>query len=554
MPRPSLARLAQRPGLLGALLFVATMGLAAALAYQAARAASSHRKAAEAALAHHAAIAAWRFAREGRSWVSWGMDQASGPLNQEAARSAALPGPDLFDRVLAEKECDCMSAGFARTLFRVVVARHPKLDITGEPLSERAKDSLVTLSILAAADTAERPGGVHRWHILPPGTPRLNRATDIVLLWKIGDRQRGVRAMYGMIVESAQIERPLKGALKETQFFPASLIPDSIARSLVRFEVAGSNASNILSVGPDTRAYIGRDTLGNNLGELIVTAAIDPRAAPYLAGGLPTSRATTIVAMLVLALALGGGALLLLRREYRLARLREDFVSGVSHELRTPLTQIRMLSELLESEGFKNDAERTRATGVIHREALRLTNLVDNILEFSRLRRLAPAPAKARVALADVAREIAESFAPMLGAKTNTLTLHLAEGIEVPADRDAVSRVLRNLVENAIKYGPAGQTIRVSLTHVAASGTALMTVDDEGPGIPRDEWTRIWQPYYRLDRDRNAPVGGSGLGLSVVADLMRQLGGRAWVADAPTRGARFTVEFPGATANEPAAS
>ncbi|HKS06616.1 MAG TPA: HAMP domain-containing sensor histidine kinase [Gemmatimonadaceae bacterium] len=546
MPRFSVGRLAQRPGLVGAILFAATMGLAVALAYQAARAAASHRAAAEAALAHHATIAAWRFAREGRNWVSYGMGEASGMLYREVSMSRTLPGPEIFDRALAEKNCDCMSAGFARTLFRVLNTRDAPISIIGEPVSERAKDSLRTLSMAAAADTIMR-SGQRAWKILPPGTPRLNRPTDVVLLWKLGDRPRGVRAVYGMIVEYAQIERPLQGALGEAQFFPPSLVPDSIADSLVHIEVAGPNGSVIFSSGPDTHAFVGTDTLGVTLGELKVTAAISPNAAQLLmVGGLPASRVPVIVALLVLALALGGAALMLLRREYRLARLREDFVSGVSHELRTPLTQIRMLGELLQSDGFKSDGERTRAIGVIHRESLRLTNLVDNILEFTRLRRLAPARTAARVALGDVTREVAESFAAMLDAQNNRIDVAVTDELDVPGDREAVGRVLRNLVENAIKYGPAGQTIRVAVSK--SDSSARVTVDDEGPGIPRDEWTRIWQPYYRLDRDRNAPAGGSGLGLSVVADLMRTLGGRAWVGDAPNRGARFTLEFPNATA------
>jgi signal transduction histidine kinase len=95
-----------------------------------------------------------------------------------------------------------------------------------------------------------------------------------------------------------------------------------------------------------------------------------------------------------------------------------------------------------------------------------------------------------------------------------------------------------------VKYGPASQTIRVMLAPVEAGATARITVDDEGPGIPPAERSRIWQAYHRLDRDRNAPGGGSGLGLSVVADLVRMLGGSAGVSDAPGGGARFTVDLP----------
>jgi len=534
-----------RPGLLGALLFVATMGLAAALAWQAARAAASHRYAAEASLVHHATIAAWRFSREGRSWIGYGMSQAGDQLLQETAPREVLPGPELLQRVLAEKDCDCMSAGFSRAVFRVLNQPDAKLDWLGEPLPENARQALLAAGLAAAADTAPRKGP-RQWQILPPGQPALSHPTDFVLLWKVGDRKRGVRAVYGM-VEQEQIQRPLRGALGDAQFFPPSLVPEQAADSLVRIEVAGPNRQPLFTAGPDTHSFAGTDTLGRAYGDLTVTAAIAPAAARFLlSGGLPTSRAPMIVALLGLTLAMGVAALLLLRREQRLARLREDFVSGVSHELRTPLTQIRMLSELLQSEGFHTEAERARATGVIHREALRLTNLVDNVLEFSRLRRPGRNGPPTPVALGEVAGELAESFGPLLDAQGNRLELVLSDDLEIPGDRDTIGRVLRNLVENAVKYGPPGQTIRLTLTMTSPPGGARVTVDDQGPGIPRDERTRIWQPYYRLDRDRNAPAGGSGLGLSVVADLMRQLGGRASIEEAPGGGARFTVEFPGA--------
>jgi hypothetical protein len=124
---------------LGALL----LGVAGAIAWQAVRAAASHRAAAEASLTHHATIAAWRFAREGRSWVGFGMDQAENLLRREAATRASLPGPELLEELFAEKECDCMTAGFARTVFRVVHDSGAPLAWKGEPLSERAQDALV---------------------------------------------------------------------------------------------------------------------------------------------------------------------------------------------------------------------------------------------------------------------------------------------------------------------------------------------------------------------------------------------------------------------------
>jgi signal transduction histidine kinase len=554
MRRVPSVRLIQRPGFLGALLLVATLGVAGAIAWQAVRAAASHRAAAEASLVHHATIAAWRFAREGRSWLGFGMDEAENLLRRATMGRRRLPGPELLEELLAEKDCDCMTAGFARTVFRVMPDSTVTLEWRGEPLSEGTRSGLAAAAARAAADTSMREGR-SQWRMLPPGEPRLNRATDVVLYWSV-TAQGGARAVYGMVVEPEQIARPLRGALGDAQFFPPSLVPEDASDSLVRIEVAGPNGRPLFGAGPVTRAFLGTDTLGSKFGDLTVTAGIAPAAVPMLlVGGLPASRGPTIAALLVLTLGLGGAALLLLRRENRLVRLREDFVSSVSHELRTPLTQIRLLSELLESDGFHSDAEKVRATGIIHREALRLTNLVDNVLDFARRRRpAATAPsASAPVSLTDVAQELAETFVPLLQPQDHRLEVALAADLEVPGDRDAIVRVIRNLLENAIKYGPPGQTIRLAIGPADVAGMARITVDDEGPGIPEAERSRVWQPYYRLDRDRNAPAGGSGLGLSVVADLARGLGGRAWVDEAPGGGARFSVELPGARARTGAA-
>ena len=535
---------------MGAVLFIATMGIAIALAVQATRAASSHRAASEAALTHHATIVAWRFAGDGRSWLAFGMNEAGSALNRAVTMQKALPGPEVLVDLLAEKECDCMTAAFGRTFFRVDNGANPQLVVRGEFVSERTKDSLLAISLAAAKDTARRQGN-RQWLILPPGQPRLNRATDVALIWKVGDEMRGVLAVYGMIVADSQIERPLREALhlafNDAHFFPASMVSDSALPALVHIDVAGPNREAMFASGPMLTARAGTDTLGAQYGDLMVTAAFAPAAADVLAGGLPTSSAATIIVMLILALSMGAGALVMLRRENRLARLREDFVSGVSHELRTPLTQIRLLSELLKTDGFRTDSERGRATDVIHREALRLSNLVDNVLEFSRSRRMPPQQNGDRVQIAEIVREVRESLDPLLEAQENKVEI-TGDGVEASGGREAVSRVVRNLIENAVKYGPPGQTIRVTVTPPNGASGARVTIDDEGPGIPEAERQRIWQPYYRLDRDRNVAAGGSGIGLAVVADLMRQLGGTAWVGDAPTKGARFTLEFPG-TAN-----
>src|SRR5205807_639028 len=206
------------------------------------------------------------------------------------------------------------------------------------------------------------------------------------------------------------------------------------------------------------------------MGRLQVQVALRPDMAPKLViGGMPRSNLPMLLSLLALTAGLVVAALLQLRREYELSRLRADFVSGVSHELRTPLAQIRMFSETL-----------------------------------------------------------------LLG--------------RVRSDDDARRQMLRNLLDNAGKDGPSGQTVTLGLT--VADGRARVSVDDEGPGVPAAERERIWDRFWRLERDRGSAVAGTGIGLSVVRELVALHGGRTWVEDAPAAqrgdraGSRFVIELP----------
>jgi len=528
-----------RPGLLGVALLLATLGLAGVLGLEAARAARSHRGIVEGTLRHYASIAAWQYARQGRIWLSWGMNEAAAAIGTALpAPGRPLPGPDLLRRVLAEKECDCMSAGFARTTFRATLGSTPELLTDGDSLPATVGRQLIELF---AEDSVARRGP-RSWRILAPGAPDLTHPDDVVLAWAIADR--GVPLIYGMVVEAAQIRRPLEGALGDAEFFPPAMTGGIRADSLMRIHVEGANGASLLGTGSPAAVYSGVDTLGSLYGGLTVTASIEPEVASVLVGGgVPSARLPQIGILLALTLAIGAAALILLRREQQLAQLRDDFVSGVSHELRTPLTQVRMLSELLQGDGFRTEPERARAIGIIHREALRLTNLVDNILQFARLRRQPASPEATAVPITALLEETRDVLEPLAQAGTTSIVLDPGEPLAIRGDRDSLARIVRNLLENAIKYGRAGQTVRIAAA--AVDPGVRITIDDQGPGVPAEERLRIWQPYYRLERHRNAAIGGSGLGLSVVNELVEALGGRAWVEDAPGGGARFVVELPG---------
>jgi signal transduction histidine kinase len=266
-------------------------------------------------------------------------------------------------------------------------------------------------------------------------------------------------------------------------------------------------------------------------------------------GGLPGSRLPLILGLLLLAAGVGAASLVQLRRERELARLRDDFVSGVSHELRTPLAQIQMFAELLDDEKLRTDDERRRSTRILRQESRRLNHLIENVLQFSRSRRLPPRLALTEVDVGTAIADTVESFRPLADAREVELATEVAGGLTVRADAAVLRQMLVNLLDNAVKYGPRGQTVRVGARR--ENGVVRIRVSDEGPGVPASDRGRVWEPYHRLERDANGPVGGSGIGLAVVRELTLRQGGAVTVEDAAGGGAEFVIELPAAPATEP---
>jgi two-component system phosphate regulon sensor histidine kinase PhoR len=259
-------------------------------------------------------------------------------------------------------------------------------------------------------------------------------------------------------------------------------------------------------------------------------------------GGLPRSRLPMLIALFVIAAGLLTVALVQLRRQQELARLRTEFVSGVSHELRTPLAQIRWFAELLHLGKLRTEEERERSAGIIDQEARRLTYLVENVLNFSRTEK---GSNRVSPTLCDLDREILDAlelFTPLARARRMTVDTALSAGVTIPVDRDALRQVLLNLLDNAAKYGPSGQTIIAG--SAVAGQYARIWVQDEGPGIPNEERHRVWEPYVRLNREVESATGGSGIGLSVVRELVTLHGGRVRAESGPRSGARLVIELP----------
>ena len=247
-----------------------------------------------------------------------------------------------------------------------------------------------------------------------------------------------------------------------------------------------------------------------------------------------------------LLLMLGAGIVLcwrLLRRETEMARLKSDFVANVSHDLKTPLSVIRMFGETLELGRVPDEARRREYYRVITRESERLTRLIDNVLDFSRIEggrrryELVPTPVEPLV------RDTLEAFAYPLEQQGFKVEVHVATDLpEVPMDADAIGQALANLVDNAVKYSG---TERVIVLDARREGERLaLSVTDRGVGIPPSEHGRIFEKFYRVGQSETQGRRGSGVGLALVRHVVRAHGGEVTVQSAPGRGSRFTLWLP----------
>jgi two-component system, OmpR family, phosphate regulon sensor histidine kinase PhoR len=228
---------------------------------------------------------------------------------------------------------------------------------------------------------------------------------------------------------------------------------------------------------------------------------------------------------------------------HRVEQVRRDFVANASHELRTPLTSIRGFVEALEDGAMAEPATGRRFLEKIRLHADRMATLVSDLLELSRLESGERAPTWEPVAPAEVAEDVAASLAG--AAERKGVALHRAdqEAPTVVSDADRLRQILENLVENAVKYTPAGGRIEIT-TRPAPHGGAEVVVADDGPGIPPEHVPRIFERFYRVDKARSRELGGTGLGLSIVKHLAEGMGASVNVESTLGRGTRFTVTLP----------
>jgi signal transduction histidine kinase len=254
---------------------------------------------------------------------------------------------------------------------------------------------------------------------------------------------------------------------------------------------------------------------------------------------------TSFVILGALSLLLVAGMYLMYRsvtREMALAKLKSDFVSNVSHELRTPLSLIRLYAETLELGRLPNREKQHEYYEIIRKESERLTALINNILDFSRIEAGRKEYEFRQTNLADLVRSTLESYRFQIEQNGFKFEQKIEDTPPVKVDREAIARSLLNLVNNAVKYSSDDKYLGVSLYR--SNGSVKLQVADHGIGIAPTEQHKIFEKFYRVGDPLVHNTKGSGLGLSLVRHIVHAHGGDVSVDSTPGKGSTFTITLP----------
>jgi len=523
-----------------------TLGLSLWLGFQAVVAARSHRRTAEGILRDYSEIAAWEYSRRTQERLDSFLRELFDEVPRRIRRDPPPPPGVVageFHSALRRVGCPCESLR-AEAVFLFLDLRSGNV--------ESLPDAVPELVRSRAAEVARRAWGAapaDRIALVAAGPSEILDVPSAVAfnvsLEADGEEGNG-RAVYMLLAPLAAWEAFFGEWWRTEPLLPQVVAGAQSNDSLLHIALFAPGEYPVSPPpGEGPPALLVRDTLPARFGGLIAEVGVRPDAAGALViGGLPRTRLPLLLALMLVTAGMGIAALVQIRKEEELARLREDFISGVSHEFRTPLTQIRMFTELMADGKLRSPDDWARSVSVINREARRLTHLVENVLHFSPMaggavHRSTPE----RVVVQEVIRDMREAFAPLVIDRGAELEVTVdPPGAVALASRGGLHQILANLLDNALKYGPRGQTIRVR--GEAREGRVRIAVEDQGPGVPPIERQRIWRPYHRLQRDRDRHVTGSGIGLAVVQRIAASWGGRAWVEEGTGGGARFVLDLP----------
>jgi signal transduction histidine kinase len=481
-----------------AVLFL-TLGVAVAALLEARKAALSDHDATRDLVKGHGAFAAWAFGREAED------------------RLAAMVQPILASR------------GGAAIAFRIPVD-------AGEPVWSGGIESNVRRALSDAVQAHARRIYRDEWRFAMLQV----RHHQVVYTVRV---DAGRRVAYGFLVGESEYVRLFGQIMATEPLLPPSLKGGMSDRDLLLVQVIAADGRVIFSSRGERWGAGVEEPMSPEFGGMKVYASVQQEAAfALIVGDFAPSRLPLLAGLLALGMVTGMVALALLRRDAALARVRSDFVSSVSHELRTPLAQIRLFLETLRLGRYRTDEQREWILDNIERESFRLAALVDNILHFSSAERGTTGGVREPVAVGPYLESIIEAFAPIAQSKNVRITLNVNERVYGLLHADSFRQVMLNLFDNAIKYGPAGQTLNVEAA--PRTDSVVISVDDAGPGVDSRERSLIFDPFRRGDRAIESATAGSGIGLAVVREIVEWHGGTVRVETGSRGGAKFVVQIP----------
>lgn len=229
------------------------------------------------------------------------------------------------------------------------------------------------------------------------------------------------------------------------------------------------------------------------------------------------------------------------RQQILLARQKDDFISAVSHELRTPLTAIRMYAEMLEKGWVKSQDKTRHYYTCVRQESERLSRLIENVLDFSRIQRQKKQYRFQLGDLNDCVQQVVDMMTPFAMQNGFTLCTEFADLAAQSFDKDAITQIVVNLIDNGIKYAKDAQDKTLYVRTLVKDQHVLLEVEDRGPGIPHAQHRKIFDPFYRTESESTRQTQGTGLGLALVKRFVEAHQGTIEILSAHPTGAIFRV-------------
>ena len=331
----------------------------------------------------------------------------------------------------------------------------------------------------------------------------------------------------------------------------------TILRSMRDGVIATDLRQRVLLVNPvagDLLGFAAGHCAGKALWEIIQEEAVLKAAAQVIASGsqvvIPVEpfegRHLEVTISPLVHQDRSDGILIIVRDTTQFVRyqdLRKEFVANVSHELRTPLTLMMGFVETLRDGALQDPVKGPEFLLTVEKHTQQLSNLVDDLLEISKLESRPGLPRRVNVNLSEMIRRVIELMSPAALKKDQTLAIELPlEPLAVACDPDYVERALTNLLDNAIKYTP--EKGRVCVSANITDSRATIEIVDTGIGIPAQDLPRIFERFYRVDKSRSREMGGTGLGLSIVKHIVQAHGGTVEVSSELGKGSKFRLIFP----------